>query len=83
MPEQAYTPAEIAARLRVDVHAVLAWIARNELRALDVSHGAGRRKRWRIPEEALEAFMRARSAMPPPAAPQRRRRRMPAVVSFI
>jgi excisionase family DNA binding protein len=72
---------EVAERLRVKPDAILAWIRRGELRALDVSQSRGLKPRWRILPGDLAAFEASRMATPPPK-PVRRNRHDPAVVEF-
>jgi hypothetical protein len=75
------SPRAIADQLRLaKTDAVLAWIARGELAAVNVSAGAGR-PTWRIPPEALEEFLARRRAVPAVTRPARRRKRS-AVVKF-
>jgi len=71
---------EIAERLAVTQHTVLAWIRSGELKAMDVSRTRGGKPQWRVTPEALEAFELARTATPTP--PRRRRRKKPDVVEF-
>jgi len=68
------TVAEVMERLRVGESAVLGWIAKGELKAVNVGCAPGaKRPRWRISESALAAFEAARTATPP--APRKRRSR--------
>ncbi len=66
------TPPELAKVLRVDVHAVLRWIANGELRAVNVGSGR-KRPRWRIAAEDVAAFEAARTAQP--QTPTQRRKK--------
>ncbi len=68
------SPAQVARRLGVGIHKVLAWIARGELAAVNVANRLGIRPRWRISAEALADFERRRSAVPPTPAPKPRRK---------
>ena len=70
-----YTVANVAARYRVGLHKVLAWIARGELLAVNVASTASRRPRWLILPEHLQDFERRRSAQP--IARTRRRKSKP------
>jgi hypothetical protein len=66
-------------RYDVGAHTVLGWINRGELRAVNVGRRPGAKKpRWRITQEALEAFELSRTPTPPP--PRSRRGRRPAEV---
>lgn len=70
-----YTVKDLCVRYSVTVHTVLGWIARGELRALNVGRQLGTMKpRWRITQEALDAFELARTPIPPPPTAQRRKR---------
>lgn len=75
---------EIAERLDVTEHTVLAWIQNGELLAMDVSRNRGGKPSWRISPESLEAFEQSRMPMPPIAKSQVRRRNtsQPGVVEF-
>jgi hypothetical protein len=63
---------DVAARLLVDEHRVLAWIRSGKLLALDVSAGDGKKARWRIRPEDL-AELEALLTTVPPAKPARRK----------
>jgi transposase len=57
-----HTVRNIADRFGVTLHVVLAWIARGELRAVNVAVSlTARRPTWRIAEEAVRDFERLRS----------------------
>jgi excisionase family DNA binding protein len=73
---------DLCERYGVGEHTVLGWIASGELRALSVGRRPDSKKpRWRITQEALEAFELARTATPPP--PRLRRRKRPTdVIEF-
>jgi excisionase family DNA binding protein len=77
-----YTPPEVARFLRTDVHKVHAWIARNELTAINIAERAGGRPRWRIRQTDLEAFLLRRQSRPPTPSVRRRRRADPAVITY-
>ena len=77
---RAITPPALAQRLGVNVHKVLGWIARGELRA--VNAGDGSRPRWRIMPDDLEQFLARRAAQPTVKATRRRRKADPAVIEF-
>lgn len=68
------TPAEYAKARGISGDKVLGWIASGELVAVNVAQSAnGRRPRWRISLDAIEAFERSRSTVAkPPAKPKRR-----------
>jgi excisionase family DNA binding protein len=73
---------DLCQRYAVSEHTVLAWIARRELRAVNVGRRPGAKKpRWRITQQALEQFELARTPTPPP--PRARRKKRPAdVIEF-
>jgi hypothetical protein len=78
-----YTVNQIMQRYNVTQHTVLGWIARGELKAINVGTEAGKKKpRWRITQEALDAFEALRSTTPPPQPATRRRKRQSQVVEF-
>jgi excisionase family DNA binding protein len=72
----------IRERFGVSEHTVLTWIHTGELRAVNVGRKAGAKKpRWRITQEALEAFEVLRT--PTPVPPRVRRRKRPAgIIEF-
>lgn len=53
MEDRYYTPKEVSERLQVSEKTVRAWITQGGLRAVRAGHF------WRIPESALEEFLRA------------------------
>ncbi|MSU78930.1 MAG: DNA-binding protein [Gemmataceae bacterium] len=66
---------DICDRYGVSEQTVLGWINRGELRAINVGRRPGAKKpRWRITQEALEAFELSRTASPPQPRAQRRKR---------
>ena len=66
---------DLCERYGVGEHTVLGWINFGELRAINVGRKPGAKKpRWRITQEALEAFELARTATPPQPRAQRRKR---------
>ena len=70
---------DLCERYGVGEHTVLGWIRSGELRAVNVGRKPSARKpRWRITQEALEAFELARA--PTPSLPRTRRRKRPAAV---
>jgi excisionase family DNA binding protein len=70
---------DVCERFGVSEHTVLAWIRSGELRAIHVGRKAGAKKpRWRITQEALDAFEAIRTPHPPP--PKTRRRKKPGEV---
>jgi excisionase family DNA binding protein len=73
---------DLCERYGVSEHTVLGWIASGELRAVNVGRRpAGKKPRWRISQQALQAFELARTSTPPP--PRARRRKRPGdVIEF-
>lgn len=73
---------DLVARYGVSEHTVLSWISSGELRAFSVGRKLGAKKpRWRVTQEALEAFEALRTPTPP--APRTRRKKRPAdVIEF-
>jgi excisionase family DNA binding protein len=70
---------DLCERYGVSEHTVLGWIRSGELRAVNVGRRVGAKKpRWRITQEALDAFELLRTPTPPP--PRMRRRRRPGEV---
>ena len=60
-----HTVQSVADRFSVTTHIVLGWIARGELRAVNVAASpAARRPTWRIAEGAVRDFERLRSPVP-------------------
>ena len=78
---RALTVKELCERYQVGEHTVLAWIHNGELRAHSVSRRAGGRPRWRITQEALEAFELIRTPSPPPPR-KRRKNRSAGIIEF-
>jgi len=77
-----FTVQDLQRRYNVTVHTILAWIRSGELRAVNVGRRLGAKKpRWRITEEALEAFELLR-ATSPPLPKMRRRKRQPEIIEF-
>lgn len=77
MSERAYlTPPQIASELGVQVGKILGWIARGELRAVNLAERAnGKRPRWKISRQALDDFLAARTPTPPQTNKRRTKRR--------
>ena len=57
------TSPEVAKRLRVSSDKVLGWIRRGELRPVNVSNRI--RQQYRVSQEDLDAFQKAREVQPP------------------
>jgi hypothetical protein len=75
---QPLTLPEVARHLRVRPNKVLGWVRSGELRGYDVTaRQGGRRPKYRVNPEDLEAFIQRRAIMPPtpkgrPPGPRRR-----------
>jgi excisionase family DNA binding protein len=70
---------DVCERYRVSEHTVLGWIRSGELRAINVGRRPGAKKpRWRITQNALDAFEALRTPTPP--LPRLRRHKRPADV---
>lgn len=63
-------------------HTIGEWIRNGSLQAIDISRTPGGKPRWRITQEALDAFMERRASHPTPPTPKRRKRRDDAVIEF-
>ena len=71
-----YTIKDICDHFGVNEHTCLAWIHSGELKAVNVGVAPGKKKpRWRITQEALDAFEALRAASPPAPATRRQRKR--------
>jgi excisionase family DNA binding protein len=69
-----YTIRDICNRFGVHEQTVLAWIHSGDLKALNCGRSLAKKKpRWRITQEALDAFEALRTPTPP--APKSRRRK--------
>ncbi|MSQ94327.1 MAG: DNA-binding protein [Gemmataceae bacterium] len=66
---------DLCDRYGVGEHTVLSWIRSGELRAVNVGRRPGAKKpRWRITQEALDAFELSRTPTPPQPRALRRKR---------
>ena len=77
-----FTVQDLCERYRVSEGTVLHWLHSGQLEGVHVGRRPGAKKpRWRITQEALEAFELTRTPNPPP--PRARRRNKPAdVIEF-
>ena len=72
MPDKRFlSPIEVARMLGVRDAKVFAWIRTGEINAVDLSQGSGKRPRYRIKPEAVEAFIQRRTVST--AAPKLRK----------
>lgn len=60
------TITDIAKRYRVSRDTVASWIRAGQLTAIDVAPAQGRHRFYRVSEESLAAFERARQTRPEP-----------------
>lgn len=56
-----YSVKDLQNRFGVGEHTVLGWIRRGELRAINIGRKPTGRPKWRITQEALDAFEQLRS----------------------
>ena len=79
-PRAYSTPPKLAKQLGIHPAKVMGWIARGELRAVNIADRAGGgRARWRISPDALDEFLRKRESTPPVKAARQSR---PAVKQY-
>lgn len=78
-----FTPALLAELWGVDEKKVLRFIATGELVAINLAQRSSGRPRWRISEEAAQAFLdRRQSRVPSPRTTSSRRKKATNVVEF-
>jgi hypothetical protein len=77
-----YTPPQLARLWQVSRKKILGWLARGELRGIDLATRRGGRPRWRIPLDAVLAFEQARAAVPTAEVAPRRRRPAVGVIEY-
>lgn len=71
-----HTIKDLCARYGVSAQTVLSWVRAGELKAVNVGRRLnGKKPRWRVTQESLEAFEALRTPTPP--APRARRRKLP------
>ncbi len=81
MTAKFFITAEVATILAVSVNQVVALINAGKLQAIDVS--TGKKPRWRIPTDALDAFVEQRKhRVAPPQSHRRCKKRKVAVDYF-
>ena len=68
------TPTEVADELRCDNKKVYTLISLGELEAFNIALPGSTRKRWVIPSESVEAYLKRHSNLTDEARAQRRRR---------
>ena len=72
------SPPQIAEQWGVKPSKVIAFIDSGELKAVDLSERlGGKRRRWKVSPEAIEAFLQARTNRAPAKAVKRRRAAAP------
>ena len=79
-PDRYFTPPQLARRWQVSRSKILGWLARGEMRGIDLATRRGGRPRWRIPLDAVLEFEQRRAAVPQTPAGPRRRKSAPAGV---
>jgi hypothetical protein len=78
------TPPEIARLFRVRPTKVLSWIRGGKLAAVNLATStAGKRPRYRVARESLQAFLAARSVVVPQRSPRRRQNDLPPVKDYL
>ncbi len=77
-----YSVSQVATKLGLQRHAVLALIRAGELRAVDVSLRPGGRPRWRIAQDDLDGFLVRRMLRKPEQRRRRRRKGAPLVKEY-
>lgn len=78
-----YTTAEVAEFLKVSPDKILAWINSGELEGIDVSSRGSRKRRFRVTNDALQAFLRLRATRPAPKPTRRRRREEERIPEYV
>ena len=73
-----HTPPAVARRLGVAPEKVLQLIRTGEIVAHDLATRRGGRPRWRISDEALDAFLESRRSQP--TLPRRKMRKPPTAI---
>jgi len=74
MPKSFMSPPELAERLGVNPEKIIGFIRDGLLVAVNVAANTRGRPRWRISEEAVDAFLLARQSKPPQKSAPRARR---------
>lgn len=78
-----YTVKQVAEMLQVGADLIKSFVDSGELDAIDVSLTRGKKRRLRIPDDALEKFLeRRRVHVPPPRGRGRRRTRPREVIDY-
>jgi hypothetical protein len=77
-----FTPPQLARRWQVSRSKILGWLARGEIRGIDLATRRGGRPRWRIPLDAVLAFEQARAAVPAAQSAPRRKRAAAGVIEY-
>ncbi len=77
-----YSVKQVAEMLRVGIRVVTSFVDSGELDAVDVSLRRGKKRRLRIPEDALRQFLERRRVYVPPPLARGRRPRPRKVIDF-
>jgi len=73
----------VCERYGVSEHTVLHWLHSGQLKAVNVGRDLGAKKpRWRVSQEALDAFEALRTPTPQPPRVRRRKKRPTDVIEF-
>jgi hypothetical protein len=79
----AETPNQLARRLGISIHSILALIKSGELRAVNWARVGSTRPRWRITPGALADFEARRSSKPtPPTERKKKPKKDPSFVEY-
>jgi excisionase family DNA binding protein len=77
-----HTAKQVAELLQVGVDVVKCFVDSGELDAIDVSLRRGKKRRLRIPEDALRKFLERRRVFVPPPRGRRYRHKPPEVIDY-
>ena len=80
--ERIYTPPRLAKRWGVSPEKIVRWILAGELTAMNLAASVSGRPRYRITQDAVDAFERSRQVSPPLSIPRTKRRSLPTVTEF-
>lgn len=73
-----WTPPKLAKRYGISVDKVIRWILAGELSAMNLATTTSGRPRYKITQEAVEAFEARRAILTPPPRIHRKKRQFPA-----
>jgi excisionase family DNA binding protein len=79
-----FTVKQVCEHFGVSEATCLGWIARGELKSINVGRSPNKqKKRYRITQEALDAFAESRAVTPPAPRTRRRKKSNDDVIEFI